>query len=65
MAIHRHSSWPAAGGKNKPIFTGSAPPGPHTDLLRYSLEKTGHNEQIKGSAVQGQRHQAPNATKRT
>lgn len=65
MAIHRHSSWPDKGGKIEKMFSGSAPPGPHTDLLRYSHEKVGVNKQIKGSAIQGQRHQNPPATRRT
>lgn len=65
MAIHRHSSWPDKGGKIAKMFSGSAPPGPHLGLLRYAHEKTGHNEQIKGSAAQGYRHQNPPATKRT
>jgi len=65
MAINSYSSWPDKGGKNKSIFTGSAPPGPHAGLRNYAHEKTGHNEQIKGTAIQGQRHQKPPPTRRT
>ena len=61
----RGNSWPAKGGANKKMFSGFSPPGPHIGLRNYAHEKTGHNEQIKGSAIQSQRHQKPPATRRT
>jgi len=65
MAISRNNSWPDKGGKNKKMFSGSAPSGPHVGLKNYAVSHgVGHNEQIKGSADPNVRHQKPNPIKR-